>query len=462
MLPTALAGPSRCRWKAFPCQMALDPQLDASLLADFKAQLNQSRLERPEAWESSSRLVGQARLRTSLTRLSAAIQGSSFPPSLREALIAGLRGGAVERVQELPAEQLKRLTGLPATKALRALCVLFGVAAMPAAPIASITPLEIETLIRANCNPFDLLLQAEVASLLDLGAGDLSFAVELAERYLPLLAQHKKPLTLHCVDRVPAGSKLGAAYQADPQRLAALRGYPSSSVQFQYWGNQDMFDLGGITKILPCYTIVTCHAPATPTVAYEPSRLSPSIIESHLRKTKGDFRKVRVEGEEALEVLHEGQSLLFPPWKFEIKGPLALLNIMADKGKLCVLGAVDNEVFWEILAQLLADARYRPSDLIFTPSNLPEVFGSVYDRLSALPVGQAIALADLADLRPNLPHAGGTQSPQARPAHFRYVGVRRGAVFEGQPASRTARLFKDMKEEATPWTLTLVPGEGHP
>lgn len=220
-----------------------------------------------------------------------------------------------------------------------------------------------------------------------------------------------------------------------------------------------MFDLGGVKKILPSYTMATCHAPATPTIAYEPTRLSPSVIEAHLRETKGAFRKVRVEGEEALEVLHEGKSLLFPPWKFEVKGPLALLNLMAGKGRLCVLGAVDNEVFWEILAQLLAEERYRPPDLIFTPSNLPEIFGSLYSRLSALPIGQAIVLGDLADLRPALPPAQGARVLQTGRVRFRYVEIRRGAVFEGQPAGRTARLFKDMKEEVMPWMVILVPDE---
>ncbi|MBM4123797.1 MAG: hypothetical protein FJ246_02390, partial [Nitrospira sp.] len=145
--------------------MPLDPQLDVNVLADFKAQLNRARLESPQAWESSSRLVGQAHLRASLPKLIAAIQSSSSPPLLRQALVAALRGGAVERVQELPAEQLKCLTGLPATKALRALCVLFGVAAQSSAgPSASLAPQEVEAFVRANRNPFDLLLQAEVAS----------------------------------------------------------------------------------------------------------------------------------------------------------------------------------------------------------------------------------------------------------------------------------------------------------
>jgi len=438
--------------------MASDPQLPADLLADFRAQLRASREQRPDAWEASSRLVGQAHLRATLARLIAAIQAAASPPALREALLAALRGEAVERVQELPAERLKHLTGLPATKALRALCLRFGVAAQaPAtAPITALTPQEIETFVRAHRNPYDLLLHAEVASLLDLGAGDLSFASEVVERYLPRLLQHQRPLTLHCVDRLQPGSQLGGLLQADRRRVERLtHGVPG--LQFQFVGNQDMFAVDRLKKIWAGYTMVTCHAPPTPTVAYEPSRVSASIIEAHLRQTKGAFRKVRVDGEDALEVIHGGNALLFPPWKFEIKGPLALLNLVAGKGKLCVLGAIDNEVFWELLAQLLADTRYRPADLLFTPATMPEVFGSLYDRLSALPVGQSLVLADLATLRPNVPPPQGATHLPTRHVRFRYVEVRRGAVFEGQPAGRTARLFKDMKEEAPPWMLILVP-----
>jgi len=40
---------------------------------------------------------------------------------------------------------------------------------------------------------------------------------------------------------------------------------------------------------------------------------------------------------------------------------------------------------------------------------------------------------------------------------FRYVEIRRGAVFPGVPAGRTAYLFDQMKLEAAPWFLTLVP-----
>ncbi len=442
--------------------MTPDPQLDAALLTEFKAQLTRSRIERPEAWESSSRLVGQAHLRATLPRLVAAIQASSFPPSLREALLAGLQSGSVERVQDLSADRLKHLTGLPATKAVRALCVLFAVADPEAATIPedAIAPAEIETFLRTHRNPFDLLLQAEVPSLLDVGAGDLTFADEVVAHCLPPLQSQGKPLVLHCVDRIDPSSKLAGPLQADPERLARLRGYAPGRLDFRYWGNQDCFDLSRLKKLRPRYTIVTCNAPPTPTVAYEPSRLSASVIEDHLQKTKGRFRKVRIQGEEALEVLDGNKALLFPPWKFDIKGPLALLDVMAGKGQLCVLGAVDHEVFWEILAQLPADERYRPADVIFTQAAVQDVFGSLYERLSALPVGQSLDLAGLTNLRQDFPRRVDQRGGSRDPYRFRHVEIRRGATFEGLPAGRTARLFKDMKDEAPPWFLLLVPEHG--
>jgi hypothetical protein len=40
---------------------------------------------------------------------------------------------------------------------------------------------------------------------------------------------------------------------------------------------------------------------------------------------------------------------------------------------------------------------------------------------------------------------------------FRSVIIRRGALFQGLPASSTARRFRDMVEETPPWMITLVP-----
>ena len=101
-------------------------------------------------------------------------------------------------------ESLKHLTGLPPSKALRALCIFFGVRSKPSSkwPLPAVTADTIDVLIRRHHNPFDLLTQENPASVLDLGAGDLSFAEELATLYEPQLAAQSRPLIFHCLDRL--------------------------------------------------------------------------------------------------------------------------------------------------------------------------------------------------------------------------------------------------------------------
>lgn len=311
---------------------------------------------------------------------------------------------------------------------------------------------EIERFLRSHRSPYDLLLDTDLPSLLDLGAGDLSFIDELVAQYLPSLKTQGRTLTLHGLDRLRPGSMFGGPLHADPSRLARLQ--QADCLHFQFWGGVDMLAPAQLPDLLPRYTIVTCHAPATPTFALEPSRISPAVMDRYLRQTKGEFKVVREGGEEALEVLHRGRALLFPPWKFEIRGPLALLDALMRRGELCVLTSVDSEVFWELLSQLVADPGLRPADAIFTPALIAELFGAIHARLMALPVGGSVLLSDLAELRADIPSGPGGP---ARSSRFRYVEIRRGAVFPGMPASSTARRFNTMTEESPPWCLILVP-----
>lgn len=459
--------------------MALDPQT----LSDFRSRLQETVNGHRDEWQESRRLVVSTAFRETLSRLASAIDSSSLPLALREALVTALRQDPGRGVHELDGAVLKRLTGLPPTKAVRALCVMFGLGQQPAPPMSAWPASRIESYVRRHANPFDLLLETDVASVLELGAGDLSFSADLVAQYLPALERDAKELTLHCVDRLHPGSRVGGRYHADSQRLDYLTGHPSSHLRVRLWSGQDMFDLGTVRGILPCYTIVTCQAPPNPTVAYEPTRLSPAVIRDELRRTKGDFKVIREEGEEVLEVRHAGRVLLFPPWKFDISGPLALLDLVSRSGRLCVLSAVDTEVFWELLAQLMADPLARPQDEIFTPAVIGRVFGEVATALNALPVGHSLVLSDHAEMRKEIPRSlekrdsprpgdtkntkrgdspfsetpfleKGGQSPRYR---FRYVEVRRGALFPGVPASQTAKAYPTMTEEAPPWFLILVP-----
>ena len=437
--------------------MHIDPQR----AAQFKAALQQAKDSNREAWESSTKLVGHASITDTLHRLLQAIQASDQPADLKDILMRSLSarsGGAIQQSQEA---SLKQLTGLPTTKAVRALCLLFGLAGRSknSGPCSSWHPTQIDAFLRSHRNPYDLLLDIDVASVLDLGAGDLSFAVELAEQYIPRLQQQHRKLVLHAIDRLQPGSHLGGRLHADPHVIKKVKESRDgvSTLDFAFWGDQDMFALEKNKHILSCYTIVTCHGPATPTFAYEPTRISAQLIEADLKRTKGTFRRIRMEAEEALEVDHGGRSLLFPPWKFDVKGPLALLNVIAKRGKCCLLTAVDTQVFWEILAQLFEDPRVRPSDVIFTPETLPEVFGPRYFELTALPIGRSVALSDLGELRSSFPIAITDRNANSRSYRFRFVEIRRGAVFDEIPAGQTARLFKTMTEEDPPWFLLLVP-----
>ncbi len=422
--------------------------------AQFRTHIQKRKQADPAAWELTRKLVHPSRLADTLARLTERIRRSALPAALRDELAAGL-------VTASPASgatggrALKAFTGLPSTKAVRALCVYFALVREDAACSSAPAPHEVETCVRRSQSPYALLLQAEKPSLLDLGAGDLSFEEELIARYLPPLRQREKVFTLHALDRLRPGSQLGGRYHADPERLRRFALLDPDHLQFRFWGDVDMMSPATPRALLSRYTIVTCHAPATPTFAYEPARLSPAMIRAHLAATKGDARTGRVNGEEALNVTHRGRELTFPPWKFTIHGPLALLNLAARRGALCVFAAIDDEVFWELLAQLVDDSAMRPADVVFTPDTIPKVFGHVHHELASLKIGERRILSDVTALRHTFPAGPGDGTPA--PRRFRFAEIRRGAVLPDVPAGSTARHFPHMSEEAPPWQLVLVP-----
>jgi hypothetical protein len=432
----------------------------AQVLADFRSQITKLLQERDMQWHASRQLVEATCLGSTLKRLLEEARRAEIPIPVRDAIEVALRRGEAKKLQDLPGSRLKELTGLSPTKAVRALCVWFDLVESQASqwPQSLLSSGMVATFIQHHDNPFDLLLEADVASLLDVGSGDLSFAAELADQYVPRFLEQSRQLTLHCLDRLRPDSRLGGPLHPDRPRLDALRARPGLS--FQFFGNQDMFaleDLERVGRMAPRYTVATCWAPATPTFAYEPTRLSDEVITDELRRTKGAFRPTRFEGEAALEVQHGDRTLLFPPWKFEIRGPLALLDLMGRRGLLSVLGAVDGQVFWELLAQLLDDERYRPRDLLFTTETLPHVFGEIFNRLGGLEVGHKLNLSDVGPIREQLPRVLPVRPGESGHYCFSSIQIRRGAVFPKMPASSTARRFHQMVEETTPWFLCLVP-----
>jgi hypothetical protein len=438
--------------------------IDPDRLALFRRQVTSARSLDATCWDSSRRLVNPTQWPATLEALIEAIESSSISDEVKQSLVEALPPEPHSEGHTSSAKALKHLTGLPPTKALRALCIFFGVRSKPTTKwlLPTVSPDAVDAFLRQHRNPFDLLTDHVPASVLDLGAGDLSFAEELAKIYEPQLAAQQRPLILHCLDRLNPDSQLGGPLHAHPLRLNRLRSRPN--VQFRFYGDQDMFALDQLERderLASQYLIVTCWAPATPTFAYEPTRFSPACLIEELRRTKGNSRQVRHGKESALEVQHDGRNLLFPPWKFDIRGPLALLELMATHGALCVLGAVDSQVFWEILSQLIDDPRVRPSDLIFSQESLPEIFGDTFHRLSALPIGGSSVLSDLTPLRRTFPSVLRTPAGQTASYRFRQVTVQRGALLEGIPASSTARRFQEMAEETPPWFLTLVPEPIH-
>ncbi|MBX3330456.1 MAG: hypothetical protein KF722_08645 [Nitrospira sp.] len=434
--------------------MRSDPLAEFRRIVSFRAR------QFPRQWEASKKLLEEATFPSTIARLCDAVQGKDLPALVKETLLCLFERHAPGRVQDLDGEGLKSVTGLPPAKALRALAVFFELLPVASSkwPVTHLSSEEVEEAVRNLGNPFDLLRRIDVASVLDIGAGDLSFAEELVDLYGSELKQQQRPFIVHCLDRLDPRSQLGGPLHANPERLQKLQ--QREGLSFSFFGDQDMFDLGSLDEqelLAPRYAMSTCWAPATPTFAYEPTRLSEALILNELKRTKGAFHRTRFGKEQALEVRHAGRALLFPPWKFEIVGPLALLSLLARRGFLCVLGSVDAQVFWELLAQLLEDPRYRPPDQPFDSINLPKIFGEVYHTLAGLPIGESIDLAEVAVLRRHYLRSDSSPSIDGIPDHFRYVRISRGATFLGAPASSTARKFVSMTEEVPPWLVTLVP-----
>lgn len=434
--------------------------LDQDALSQFRHQVKQAKHEDAVGWELTRKLLDAHSLDATLKRLLERIRDSQCSPSIQNALLATIMSQEATSPKRMGyVDSLKELTGFPPTKALRALCLYFDLVHPESPSDSNFDSQALETFIQSHSNPYDWLLETDHPSLLDLGAGDLSFEEELLDQFFPQIQNAGKSITLHALDRLQPGSQFGGVYHANQERLIRFSQYAREHLNFRFWGAKDMLDLSTPRELLKSYSIVTCHAPATPTFAFEPTRLSQHTIQEHLTRTKGEFKNVRVQGEEALEVKHRGRTLTFPSWKFAIRGPLALLDQVARRGQLCILSAIDGEVFWEILAQLVEDEAMRPVNVVFTEENIPKIFKDVYESLSSLKEGERCSLSKVTHLRTQLPY---TLTPPPRGSsgfRFRHVEIRRGAVFSEMPASFTARQFSRMTEETPPWCLILVPAE---
>ena len=422
------------------------------------------REEKREEWETSRKLIARACLPETLSLLHMRIRSSDFSLEFQNTLLECVDYKQIDKAAQLDSTTLKALTGLPGSKALRALTVVFGLTRgdndVPADPSLPVS--RIQNILTESFNPYDVLLQTDNPSLLNLGAGDLSFEQELTDQLLPQLQGKKPPFILHGVDRLQPGSQFGGVYHANQEHHTALKAHPSDVLQFRFWGGMNMMDVLSLKGRHSSYSLVTCHSPASPTFAFEPTRLSPDTISRALRQSKGEFRVKKIDGESALEVVHGDRVLTFPSWKFDVCGPLALLDLMSRLGHVCILSSIDAEVFWESLAQLLDDERFRPTDTLFGANNLPEIFGPLYSQLTALQEGERVLLSDLAEHRSSIPrviHPIPSRSPTYQ---FPWVEIRRGASLQEIPSSFTAKQFAHMSEEVLPWWLILIPSQTSP
>ena len=283
-------------------------------IQDFRKRLKTVRETSPHHWEASRKLVAPESLSGTLPVLIQSIQQVGLEPTLQKRLLdAVLQFGQHIKTREVN-QSLKELTGLPPSKALRALLV-WGVLAIDDNNQDAAEDLPTDKILQClqeSQNPYDVLLQATAPSLLDIGAGDLTFEQELVEQYVPALRVQSKALTLHAFDRLTPGSRVGGVYHKNQDREGYLKGFPSKDLRYQFWGGMDIEQFGQKKGVLPQYTMCTCHAPANPAFAVEPSRVDGKLIHDYLRSTRGESRLSRYEGEPVLEVSHQGKGTHVP------------------------------------------------------------------------------------------------------------------------------------------------------
>ena len=427
-------------------------------IQDFRTRIKSVRESFPQHWEASRRCILPESLGGSLPALIQFIHHADLVPSLQKRLVQVVEQFGKGIKTKETHQELRELTGLPPSKAFRALLV-WGVLAVGGTEPDTDEICSTENLegcLRKGRNPYDTLLQSVAPSLLDIGAGDLTFEQELVEQYIPQLRARNTALGLHAFDRLTPGSRVGGVYHKNRNRDDYLKSLPAEELTYQFWGGMDLEKFSQAKGALPRYTICTCHAPANPTFAFEPTRIDCSLIDEHLRATRGQSRLSRYEGESVLEVSHQGKELTFPPWKFDIVGPLTLLLFMTQRSRVGVLSAIDDEVFWELLSQILVDEGFRPQNQIFTKETIPDIFGNVYKELNALPIGGRIDLAKVSKFRDSMTSETVSLRPLSACPKFRYVEIRRGALWEGIPSSFTAKQFSRMKEEAPPWWIIFL------
>ena len=182
--------------------------------SEFRRQIKALRESSPEWWEASRKLMTPESWAASLPILLQSIQDAGLNPLDDKRLIDAVQQFGQQIKTKDGNQTLKELTGFPPSKALRALLV-WGVLAHTEKPKAGVEDLSVEVIegfLKESPNPYDLLLRTPSPSLLDIGAGDLTFEEELVNQYVPQLRTRNTRLRVHAFDRLMPGSRVGGVY----------------------------------------------------------------------------------------------------------------------------------------------------------------------------------------------------------------------------------------------------------
>ena len=216
-----------------------DQMLD---IQGLRSRVKESRESYPHHWEASRKLMNQESLSTTLPALIQSIQEASLVPSLQKCLIEVVQQFGQQTKTRQMHQTLKEVTGLPPSKAVRAL-IVWGVLAVGEKDEGATEDLSAEALegrLREGRNPYDILLHSQAPSLLDIGAGDLTFEQELVDQYVPQLRSNNRVLRLHAFDRLTPGSRVGGVYHKNPDHEGYLKSFPEKELKYQFWGGLDL------------------------------------------------------------------------------------------------------------------------------------------------------------------------------------------------------------------------------
>ena len=121
---------------------------------EFRKRIQETRESYPHHWEASRKLMTSEFLSATLPALIQYIQTASLMPSLQERLIEVIQQFGHQKKTRQVHQTLKELTGLPPSKAVRAL-IVWGILVVneQQARREDLFPEELERRLQEDCNP---------------------------------------------------------------------------------------------------------------------------------------------------------------------------------------------------------------------------------------------------------------------------------------------------------------------